>query len=104
MSTKKTETFSIGTRITQVGRDPEKQHGFVNGAIYRGSTVVFPTVSDIENNRAEFNYGTMGTPTIANLENAWSELAGAAGTVLSPPDLARLRWRCSLLSKLAIIC
>ncbi|WEF27694.1 cystathionine beta-lyase [Klebsiella aerogenes] len=90
MSTKKTETFSIGTRITQVGRDPEKQHGFVNGAIYRGSTVVFPTVSDIENNRAEFNYGTMGTPTIANLENAWSELAGAAGTVLSPSGLGAI--------------
>lgn len=82
--------FSIGTRITQIGRDPAKQAGFVNAAVYRGSTVIFPTVSDIEHNRAEFNYGTMGTPTIANLENAWSELAGAAGTVLSPSGLGAI--------------
>ncbi|WP_411753421.1 cystathionine beta-lyase [Serratia sp. (in: enterobacteria)] len=82
--------FSIGTRITQIGRDPAKQSGFVNAAVYRGSTVIFPTVSDIEHNRAEFNYGTMGTPTIANLENAWSELAGAAGTVLSPSGLGAI--------------
>lgn len=82
--------FSISTRITQIGRDPAKQAGFVNEAVYRGSTVIFPTVNDIENNRAEFNYGTMGTPTIANLENAWSELAGAAGTVLSPSGLGAL--------------
>lgn len=82
--------FSISTRITQIGRNPAKQAGFVNEAVYRGSTVIFPTVNDIENNRAEFNYGTMGTPTIANLENAWSELAGAAGTVLSPSGLGAI--------------
>ncbi|QXN61727.1 cystathionine beta-lyase [Serratia fonticola] len=90
MSKSPSSDFSIGTRITQIGRDPAKQAGFVNSAVYRGSTVIFPTVSDIEHNRAEFNYGTMGTPTIANLENAWSELAGAAGTVLSPSGLGAI--------------
>ncbi|WP_404273836.1 cystathionine beta-lyase [Yersinia intermedia] len=90
MSKTPNSDFSIGTRITQIGRDPSKQAGFVNAAVYRGSTVIFPTVSDIEHNRAEFNYGTMGTPTIANLENAWSELAGAAGTVLSPSGLGAI--------------
>ncbi|WP_145514397.1 cystathionine beta-lyase [Yersinia massiliensis] len=90
MSKKPNSDFSMGTRITQVGRDPAKQAGFVNAPVYRGSTVIFPTVSDIEHNRAEFNYGTMGTPTIANLENAWSELAGAAGTVLSPSGLGAI--------------
>ncbi|EKN6149855.1 cystathionine beta-lyase [Yersinia enterocolitica] len=90
MSKTPNSDFNIGTRITQIGRDPSKQAGFVNAAVYRGSTVIFPTVSDIEHNRAEFNYGTMGTPTIANLENAWSELAGAAGTVLSPSGLGAI--------------
>lgn len=90
MSKKPNSDFSMGTRITQVGRDPAKQAGFVNAPVYRGSTVIFPTVSDIEHNRAEFNYGTMGTPTIANLENAWSELADAAGTVLSPSGLGAI--------------
>lgn len=90
MSKQSESNFSIGTRITQIGRNPAQQKGFVNSPVYRGSTVIFPTVSDIENNRAEFNYGTMGTPTIANLENAWSELAGAAGTVLSPSGLGAI--------------
>ncbi|WP_220267532.1 cystathionine beta-lyase [Enterobacter sp. Colony194] len=90
MSKQSESNFSIGTRITQIGRNPAHQKGFVNSPVYRGSTVIFPTVSDIENNRAEFNYGTMGTPTIANLENAWSELAGAAGTVLSPSGLGAI--------------
>ena len=90
MSKQSQPNFRIGTRITQIGRNPAEQKGFVNSPVYRGSTVIFPTVSDIENNRAEFNYGTMGTPTIANLENAWSELAGAAGTVLSPSGLGAI--------------
>lgn len=90
MSKKANSSFSVGTRITQIGRDPAKQAGFVNPAVYRGSTVIFPTVDDIENNRAEYNYGTMGTPTISNLENAWTELAGAAGTVLSPSGLGAI--------------
>lgn len=90
MSKESMSRFSISTQITQLGRDPAQQSGFVNTPIYRGSTVVFPTVSDIENNRAEFNYGTAGTPTIANLENAWTQLAGAAGTVLSPSGLGAI--------------
>ncbi|HFF8546632.1 TPA: cystathionine beta-lyase [Kluyvera cryocrescens] len=90
MSNRSTSDFNISTQITQLGRDVSKQAGFVNTPVYRGSTVVFPTVNDLENNRAEFNYGTMGTPTIASLENAWSALAGAAGTVLSPSGLGAI--------------
>ncbi|WP_127956771.1 cystathionine beta-lyase [Serratia microhaemolytica] len=90
MSKNSRSGFSITTRMTQVGRDPSKQAGFVNPAIYRGSTVVFPTVNDLEHRRMEFTYGTDGTPTIANLENAWSELAGAAGTVLSPSGIGAI--------------
>lgn len=70
MSKNSASRFNVSTRLTQIGRDPAKQAGFVNVPVYRGSTVIFATVSDIENNRAEFNYGTVGTPTIASLENA----------------------------------
>ncbi|SQI34181.1 Cystathionine beta-lyase metC [Leminorella richardii] len=90
MSKNSASRFNVSTRLTQIGRDPAKQAGFVNVPVYRGSTVIFATVSDIENNRAEFNYGTVGTPTIASLENAWSDIAGAAGTVLSPSGLGAL--------------
>ncbi len=78
---------SIDTSLTQIGRDPKSQYGFVNAPIYRGSTVIFDTVEDLQNGRARYHYGTEGTPTISHLENAWSEISGAAGTVLSPSGL-----------------
>ncbi len=78
---------SIGTSLTQIGRDPKTQYGFVNAPIYRGSTVIFDTVEDLQNGRSRYQYGTEGTPTISHLENAWSEISGAAGTVLSPSGL-----------------
>lgn len=84
-------SFKISTKITQIGRNPKEQFGFVNTPVYRGSTVIHETMDDInDNQRLRFNYGTAGTPTIANLEDAWSELAGAAGTVLSPSGLGAI--------------
>jgi cysteine-S-conjugate beta-lyase len=76
------------TRLVHAGRDPSEQFGFVNTPIYRGSTVLYPTLDDIRHRRGRFSYGTKGTPTIRALETAWSELAGAAGTVLLPSGLA----------------
>lgn len=80
-------SFGIGTQLSMLGRDPSEQYGFVNGPLYRGSTVIYKTLDDIEQRRARFSYGTAGTPTLANLEDAWTQLAGAAGTVLSPSGL-----------------
>ncbi len=76
--------------LTQLGRSPEQQCGFVNMPVYRGSTVVFKTVEDMEKNRARFIYGTLGTPTIACMEDAWTTLSGAAGTVLAPSGLGAI--------------
>ncbi|MEM5310814.1 cystathionine beta-lyase [Paraburkholderia sp. JHI869] len=84
------EAIGIGTQLTRLGRDPQEQHGFVNTPVYRGSTVIFKTVDDLENSRAKYAYGTLGTPTIESLESAWSAIAGAAGTVISPSGLGAL--------------
>ena len=78
------------TRLIYAGRTPEEQFGFVNTPIYRGSTVLSPTAADLRRSDARFTYGTKGTPTTEALENAWSELAGAAGTVLAPTGLAAI--------------
>ncbi|THF25789.1 cystathionine beta-lyase [Pseudomonas atacamensis] len=86
----KDSIHAISTQLTKLGRNPDMQHGFVNTPIYRGSTVVFNTVDDLENSRAKYIYGTLGTPTIESLETAWSEISGAAGTVLSPSGLGAL--------------
>ena len=36
------------TRLIHAGRDPEDQYGFVNTPIYRGSTVLFPTMASLK--------------------------------------------------------
>ena len=76
------------TRLVYAGRDPSEQHGFVNTPIYRGSTVLYPTVDDLNHRRSRYVYGTKGTPTTESLERAWTEISGAAGTVLAPSGLA----------------
>lgn len=76
------------TRLVHAGRKPFEQHGFVNTPIYRGSTVLFPTVDDLLHNRGRYTYGTKGTPTTTALEQAWTDVTGAAGTVLAPSGLA----------------
>ncbi|GLS43850.1 cystathionine beta-lyase [Methylobacterium brachythecii] len=82
--------FQADTRLVHAGRDPSAQQGFVNTPIYRGSTVLFPTYDDIKNRRGRYQYGTSGTPTMDALSDAWSEIAGAAGTVLTPSGLSAL--------------
>lgn len=80
------------TKLAHAGREPSEQFGFVNTPIYRGSTVVYPTVAALEarHHSARFTYGTYGTPTTEALEKAWSEIAGAAGTALTPSGLAAI--------------
>ena len=80
----------IRTRLAHAGRDPREQHGFVNTPIYRGSTVLFPTMDDLLHRRGRYVYGTKGTPTTEALESAWTEFAGAAGTVLTASGLAAI--------------
>ena len=76
--------FRERTRLVHAGRDPFEQHGFVNTPIYRGSTVLFPTMDDLMHRRGRYVYGTVGTPTSEALERAWTDLTRAAGTVLTP--------------------
>ncbi len=82
--------LSLRTRLAGAGRQPAEQFGFVNTPIYRGSTVLYPTHADLVARNGRFSYGTSGTPTIRALEEAWTELAGAETTVLTPSGLAAI--------------
>jgi cystathionine beta-lyase len=84
----KLDAYGDRTRLVHAGREPLDQHGFVNTPIYRGSTVLYPTYDDIKHRRGRYSYGTKGTPTTDSLERAWTAIAGAAGTVLTPSGLA----------------
>ncbi len=79
--------IGVGTLLTQLGRMSDTHHGFVNTPVYRGSTVLFKTLDDLERGRARYTYGTAGSPTLESLESAWTRLTGGAGTVLCPSGL-----------------
>jgi cysteine-S-conjugate beta-lyase len=78
------------TRLAHAGRDPSRQHGFVNTPIYRGSTVIFPTVAALEANDQDFTYGRLGTPTVRALEEAIAEIEGGHSTLLAPSGLSAI--------------
>ena len=80
----------ISTLVTQIGRKPEDQFGFINPPTYRGSTVLFPNVATLESLNQPYTYGTKGTPTVRSLEEAWSILAGAEDSVTVPSGLAAI--------------
>ena len=78
------------SRLVHLGRDSETTQGFVNIPPFRGSTVLFPDVATLNSRQQRYIYGTHGTPTTEALCEAWSEISGAAGTVLAPSGLAAI--------------
>lgn len=86
----KRRKMRTATIVTQAGREPFEHFGFINPPIYRGSTVLFPTVADLESLQQPYTYGTKGTPTTRALEKAWSEIAGADDAVIVPSGLAAI--------------
>jgi cysteine-S-conjugate beta-lyase len=81
-------TLRRRSRLVALGRDREYSQGFVNIPAFRGSTVLYPDVATLKGRAQRFTYGTRGTPTTEVLCSAWSDLAGAAGTVVAPSGLA----------------
>lgn len=80
----------LRTRLVHMGHDFETSRGFVNVPAVRGSTVLFEDTAAFLRQDQPFTYGTHGTPTSHALASAWTELAGAAGTVLLPTGLAAI--------------
>ncbi len=78
------------TKLVHAGRKPFEQFGFVNTPTYRGSTVLYPDTEALYARTQRYVYGTKGTPTTDALEIAWTEISGAAGTVLAPSGLAAI--------------
>jgi cysteine-S-conjugate beta-lyase len=87
---KRTGKQKAETRLAHAGREPSRFHGFVNTPIYRGSTVLFPTLASLESNAQDFTYGRVGTPTVKALEEAIAELEGGARTLLAPSGLSAI--------------
>ncbi len=78
------------SRLVNLGRETEFSQGFVHVPPFRGSTVLYPDVATLKSRAQRFTYGTHGTPTTEALCSAWTDIAGAAGTVLVPSGLAAI--------------
>lgn len=81
---------SIETILTHTGRDPDSQFGFVNTPVYRGSTVLFKTLADLDAQKQRFLYGRAGNPTTEGVEEVVTALEGAYRTKLVPSGLAAI--------------
>lgn len=71
------------TQVVHGSRDPSSTAGFVNAPVYRGSTVLFPTLDKIITRDQPFTYGRRGNPTSIELESAIANLEGGAATILT---------------------
>lgn len=81
-------TIGINTQLAHIGPDPFGQQGFVNPAIQRGSTVLFPDHHTMKAESQKYTYGTHGTPTTDALCDAINQLEGSHGTLILSSGLA----------------
>ncbi|MBS0233775.1 MAG: cystathionine beta-lyase [Proteobacteria bacterium] len=78
------------TEVVHVGRKPFEQHGFVNTPVYRGSTVLYPTLEALNTRTQPYTYGRRATPTTHALEEAIAQLEGGTATILTSSGLAAI--------------
>ncbi|WP_062014431.1 cystathionine beta-lyase [Aureimonas sp. AU4] len=83
-----TPDYDSTTRLLHAGHEPREFHGFVNPAVFRGSTILFPSAAAMRSRDQRYTYGLRGTPTLESLERAIDEMEGSAGTILVPSGLA----------------
>jgi cystathionine beta-lyase len=71
------------TEVVHSGHDPHASHGFVNPPVYRGSTVLFPTVDKLMKRDQPYTYGRRCTPTVKALEDAIAQVEGGEATAVT---------------------
>jgi cystathionine beta-lyase len=84
------------TKLVTGGRHPHDHFGAVNTPVYRASTILHPTLDDLENEKQPYTYGRKATPTTASFEEAICTLEGGARTLLTPSGLSAVT--CAILS------
>ena len=86
------------TMLTHSGRLTGDQFGFVNTPVFRGSTVLFETIDDLDNHDIPYRYGRTGNPTTRAVETLITELEERQGhgarAVRASRQSRRRCWRC----------
>lgn len=80
--------LGVATQITLGGRNPDESFGFVSTPPYRGSTVLYPDAAHCLDHKNRYTYGRRNNPTTEALTTLWSDLEGAAGSVVCPSGAA----------------
>ena len=79
------------TRAVHLGRRPREFLGAVNTPVFRATTMLFPTVADLEQAaRGEYagiGYGLHGLPTVTDLQDAVAAIEGAHAALAVPSGL-----------------
>lgn len=79
------------TEVVHLGRDPAKHLGAVNTPVYRASTIVFPTLDELEasaeGRHPGIGYGLHGLPTVTDLQAAVASLEGGVRGFAVPSGL-----------------
>jgi cystathionine beta-lyase len=83
------------TRLSHAGRAGTHAYGFVNPAVHRGSTVLFPTMAarikgQRDGTEQEMTYGLNGGPTHYPLENIVAEIEGGLRAQIVSSGLAAI--------------
>ena len=79
--------LEIETRTIHNGRNPPTQGGMINPPVYHGSTVVYPTLADLDQSRFDHDlkdkvvYGRLGNQSTFAFENAVADLENGYGCV-----------------------
>src|SRR5262249_5174455 len=86
--------FEDATTLCHAGNDPAAHHGIINPPVYHASTVLFPSMADLEgalhDRFSDISYGRYGTPTTFAFEQAVATLEGGDKAVAFPSGLAAI--------------
>lgn len=82
-------TLSPQTKLVTAGRD-YAENGFVNPAVYHGSTVLFPTAEALHDRSQTYVYGRRGTPTSKAVEEAVALVEGGHNAKMCPSGMAAI--------------
>jgi len=77
------------TLLTTAGRD-YAEHGMVNPAVYRASTIAYPSLDSFTKRDQKYSYGRRGTPTSRAIEEAIAELEGGYASKVTPSGVSAI--------------
>jgi len=75
------------TRLVAAGRG-YAEHGFVNPAVYHGSTILYPSAQDLRGYNMNYTYARRGTPTSRAVEDAVALVEGGYKSKVASSGLA----------------